>query len=59
MAWDIASTDNGPLIVEPNLYWGVELIQLACEEPIGRTELPELLDGLGYPGDRDHQLLSS
>lgn len=53
LAWDIASADSGPVLIEPNPNWGVELIQVACDEPIGRTELPELLRGLGCPGGGD------
>jgi hypothetical protein len=38
LGWDIAITDTGPLIVETNWGWGVELIEVALQKGL-RSEL--------------------
>jgi hypothetical protein len=39
-AWDVAVTPDGPVIIEGNRFFGVELVQVACDQPLGVTDYP-------------------
>lgn len=39
LAWDVALTDEGPMIVEAEMLAGIESFQRAHDTPIGRTPL--------------------
>jgi len=42
IGWDVAITDEGPALVEGNLFWGVEAMQMAHETPLGMTLFPRI-----------------
>ncbi|MGD9877936.1 sugar-transfer associated ATP-grasp domain-containing protein [Desulfococcus sp.] len=42
IGWDVAITDDGPMLVEGNLFWGVEAMQMAHETPLGETPFPRV-----------------
>ena len=35
LGWDIGITQQGPVIVETNTNWDVDLIQRPCNSPLG------------------------
>lgn len=37
IGWDIVLTDAGPLLLEANLTWGAELVQMTNGKPLGET----------------------
>lgn len=41
LAWDIAITDAGPVLVEGNSGWCVELVQRPHQHPLGKTRFAE------------------
>lgn len=43
VGWDIAITDDGPVLVEGNAVWGVDLPQLAHRTPLGDSIIPECI----------------
>jgi hypothetical protein len=43
VGWDVAFTDDGPVLVEGNLRWGVESMQRAHYRPLGETLFPETI----------------
>jgi hypothetical protein len=40
--WDLAWTEVGPMILELNIYWGANVVQLPGSPPLGETEFPEM-----------------
>ena len=42
IGWDIAMTEDGPLLVEGNLLWGIESLQMTHDRPLGETCFPEI-----------------
>lgn len=42
IGWDIIITDTGPVLLEANLTWGVELCQMSHDMPLGETVFPEV-----------------
>ena len=43
IGWDIAITENGPVIVEGNSEWGVNVVQMAHRQPLAATAVPARL----------------
>jgi Sugar-transfer associated ATP-grasp len=43
IGWDIAITDDGPVIVEGNSVWDPELVQMSYQEPLEATIVPACL----------------
>jgi hypothetical protein len=43
VGWDIALTDRGPIAIEGNTVWCVDLIQITSGRPLGETAFPDLL----------------
>lgn len=47
IGWDVALSDRGPLLMEANLNWEATMIQLAHDQPLGKTRfLPIVLEVL-------------
>jgi hypothetical protein len=42
LGWDIAITDDGPVIIETNQIWDVETVQKPHRMPLGRTVFAEV-----------------
>lgn len=42
IGWDVGWTPEGPTIVEGNLTWCAELVQIAHDSPLGLTPFPRL-----------------
>jgi hypothetical protein len=48
IGWDVPLTTQGPLLLEANALWGVEMIQMVHGLPLGPTLVPRcLLEGAG------------
>jgi hypothetical protein len=45
IGWDVALTDAGPLLVEANLTWGVDVVQMTNRKPLGETPFAEAFLG--------------
>lgn len=43
IGWDIAFTDEGPIVLEGNLNWSADIYQRLSGTPLGRTHFPEIL----------------
>ena len=43
IGWDIAITDDGPVIVEGNSVWGANVIQMSHRQPLEATIVPTCL----------------
>ncbi len=43
IGWDIAITENGPVIVEGNSEWGANVVQMAHRQPLAATAVPARL----------------
>lgn len=43
VGWDIAITEHGPVLVEGNGGWGVEMVQIAHQRPLSDTAIPDCL----------------
>ena len=43
VGWDIAITEHGPVLVEGNGGWGVEMVQIAHQRPLSDTAVPDCL----------------
>jgi Sugar-transfer associated ATP-grasp len=43
VGWDIAITNNGPILVEGNGVWGVDVVQISHQQPIGDTAIPDCI----------------
>jgi hypothetical protein len=44
VGWDIALVDEGPLLLESNTNWGVDLAQMPHNRPLGETKFAEFFD---------------
>jgi hypothetical protein len=42
VGWDVVVTDDGPLLLEANPDWCVELAQIVMNQPLGETVYPEV-----------------
>jgi hypothetical protein len=42
VGWDVAVTEDGPVLVEGNVRWGVKSMQSAHNAPLGLTRFPEI-----------------
>lgn len=42
VGWDVVVTDNGPLLLEANPDWCVELAQAVMDRPLGETAYPRV-----------------
>ena len=42
VGWDLARTEQGAVIVELNIYWGANVVQLPGSPPLGETGFPEM-----------------
>jgi hypothetical protein len=46
IGWDVPLTPNGPVLLEANALWGVEMMQMVHARPLGSTMAPAcLLEG--------------
>jgi hypothetical protein len=43
IGWDIALTPDGPLLVEGNVGWDVEMVQKPQNTPLSQTEFVEIV----------------
>lgn len=43
IGWDIAIGESGPVIVEGNSEWGVNVVQMAHRQPLAATAVPQRL----------------
>ncbi len=51
IGWDVPLTPQGPLLLEANALWGVEMMQMVHGLPLGPTPVPAcLLEGTGDLG---------
>jgi hypothetical protein len=56
VGWDIVLTEEGPLLLEGNAVWCVDLAQLSHRRPLAETPIPTCLadyldsDGLADKG---------
>lgn len=41
LGWDVAVTENGPVILETNIGWNTDLIQCSHDLPLGETEFAQ------------------
>jgi hypothetical protein len=41
LGWDVAITENGPVILETNIGWNTDLIQCSHDLPLGETEFAQ------------------
>ena len=54
IGWDIALTDEGPVVVEANSTWGFELVQMPQNQPLGETKFVEVFDAVLATLDSAH-----
>lgn len=40
VGWDVAMTPSGPVMLEGNTIWGINLVQIGLDRPIGETVFP-------------------
>ena len=43
IGWDIAITEDGPVIVEGNSQWGTDGVQMSHQKPLQATSIPACL----------------
>lgn len=43
VGWDAALTESGPVLIEGNEIWGVEILQMTHNRPLGKTLFPDFL----------------
>ena len=49
LGWDVAMSDHGPMLIEPNIFWGQGQMQVPHESPLGLTDFPKIyLEAMGY-----------
>jgi hypothetical protein len=54
VGWDLAFTDQGPMLLEGNANWSADEIQSLSGTPLGQTEFTDILeDGLNYCERKD------
>lgn len=44
MAWDVALTENGPMLLEGNTRWCAKVVQVPSSTPLGKTKFVEVFD---------------
>ena len=42
IGWDIALTEKGPVVIEGNIVWSADLVQMPQNQPLGETKFVEL-----------------